>query len=81
MFAVFIMLTPGCRNEFIDSQKVKVRRAVLPIMDVMTYWNMTLDSLERAYRLRDFTPEWLYNPKFSDYQPVFTTQDQWTIVE
>ena len=75
------MLTPGCWKEFIDCQKAKFRIAVLPIMDVKTRWNSTLVLLERAYWLREFTLKWLQNPKYSDYQPLFTTQDEWTIVK
>jgi len=81
MLAVLITLTPGRRNEFIDCQKAKVRIAVLPIIDVKTRWNSTLELLERAYRLREFTREWLQNPKYSEYRPLFTTQDEWTIVK
>jgi hypothetical protein len=43
MLTVLITLTPGRRNEFIDSHKAKVRFAVLPIMDVKTWWNSTLE--------------------------------------
>jgi hypothetical protein len=57
MLAVLITLTPGRRNEIIDCQKAKVRIAVLPIMDVKTGWNSTLELIERAYRLREFTRE------------------------
>jgi hypothetical protein len=65
MLAVLIMLTPGRRNKFIDSQKAKVRSAVHPMMDVKTRWNSTLELPERAYRIREFTGEWLQNPKYS----------------
>jgi hypothetical protein len=34
-----------------------------------------------TYRLRGFTCEWLTNAKYSDYQLLFTTQDEWTIVK
>jgi len=81
MLAVLITLTPGRRNEFIDCQKAKVRIAVLPIMDVKTHWNSTLELLEHAYRLREFTPKWLLNPIYAEYWPLFTTQDEWTIVK
>jgi hypothetical protein len=81
MLAVLITLTPGRRNKFIDCQKAKVRIAVLPIMDVKTRWNSTLELLERAYRLREFTREWLKTPKYSDYRPLFTAQDEWIIVK
>jgi len=81
MLAVLITLTPGRRNEFIDCQKVKVQIAELPIVDVKTGWNSTLQLLERVYRLREFTREWIKNPKYSDYRPLFTTQDEWTIVK
>jgi hypothetical protein len=50
MLAVLITLTPGRRNEFIDCQNGKVGIAVLPIMDVKTRWNSTLELLEHAYR-------------------------------
>jgi hypothetical protein len=76
-----ITLTPGRRNKFIDCQKANVRIAVLPMMDEKTRWNSTLELLERAYRLREFTREWLKNPKYSDYRPLFTTRDEWTIVK
>ena len=66
MLNVLIAPTPGCRNEFIDCYKVKVRIAVLPIMDVKTQWYSTLESLECAYRLREFTCEWLQNPKYTN---------------
>jgi len=81
MLAVLITLTPGRRNEFIDCQKAKVRIAVLPIMDVKTRWNSTLELLECTYPLREFTREWLQNPKYSEYRTLFTTQDEWTIVK
>jgi len=80
MLAVLITLTPGCRNEFIDCQRAKVRIPVLPIIDVKSGWNLTLELLEQAFRLREFTCEWLENPKYREYRPLFTTQDEWTIV-
>jgi hypothetical protein len=81
MLAVLITLTPGRRNEFIDCQNAKVRITVLPIMDVKTGSNSTLELLEPAYRLREFTREWLQNPKYTEYRPLFTTQDEGTIVK
>jgi len=50
-------------------------------MDVKTRWNSTLEWLKRAIRLREFTREWFEIPQYSDYQPLFTTQDQWTILK
>jgi hypothetical protein len=81
MLAVLNTLTPGRRNKFIDSQKAKVRMAVLPIMDVKTRWNSTQELFERSFRLREFTREWLQNPKYAEYRPLFQTQDEWTIVK
>jgi hypothetical protein len=81
MLAVLITLTPGHRNEFINSQKAKDRNAVHPIIDVKMRWNSTLELLNGAYRLEEFTREWLQNPKCSEYWPLFPTQDQWTIVK
>jgi len=81
MLAALIMLTPVRRNEFIDCQQAKVRIAVLPIMDVKARWNSTLELLERAYILREFTREWFQNAKYTEYRPQFTTQDEWTIVK
>ena len=81
MLAVLFTLTPGRRNEFTYCENAKVCITVLPIMDVKTRWNSTLELLEHAYRLREFTREWLQNPKYSEYRPLFTTQDEWTIVK
>jgi hypothetical protein len=81
MLAVLIMLTPGCRNEFIDCQKAKVQIATLPIMEVKTHWNTKLELLEVTYRLLDATPQWLQNLKYSQYRPLCTTQDEWTILK
>jgi hypothetical protein len=81
MLVGLITLTPGGRNEFIDCQKAKVRIAVLLIMDVNTLWNSTVELLKHAYRLRELTPGWLQNPKYTEYRPLFTTQDEWTIVK
>jgi len=79
MLTVLVELTPGCRNEFFACHKAKDCITVLPIMEVKTYWNSTLQLLEGAYWLWEFTREWLHNPKHSDYQPLLTTQDAWTI--
>jgi len=81
MLAELITLTPGRRNEFMDSQKAKVRIAVLSIMSVRKHWNLTLEFLERAYRLQEFTREWLQNPKYREYRPLFTTKDDWMILK
>ena len=48
-------------------------------MDVKTRWNSTLGVLERSFQLREFLCEWVKIPKCSDYRPLFTTQDEWTI--
>jgi hypothetical protein len=37
--------------------------------------------LKFADRLQEFTGEWLQNPKYDEYRPLFTTQDEWTIVK
>jgi len=55
--------------------------AVLPIMDVKTWWNSTLELLEQAYWLLEFTCEWLKHPKYSDCRSLYTTEDQCTIVK
>jgi len=81
MIAALCTLTPGRRNELIDCQNRPVCIAVLPIMDVKTQWNSTLELFERVYRLWEFTHEWLHNPESSNYRPLFTTQDEWTIVK
>ena len=80
MLAELITLTPGRQNEFIECQTAKVLTAVLPIMDLKTLWNSTLEMVKHAYRLRAFTREWLHNPEYSDQWPLFATQDEWTTV-
>jgi len=67
MLAVFITLTPGRRIEFSDCQKARVRIVWLPIMDVKTRWNLTLELLERAYQLCEFLHDWLKTPIYSDF--------------
>jgi hypothetical protein len=54
---------------------------MLPIIDVETRWNLTLELLERAYRSHEFTCDWRKNPKYNDYLPLFTTQDEWTVAK
>ena len=81
MIAVLTTLTPGLRNEFSDCQKAKVCIMVLPIMDVKTRWTVTLELLVQAYRLREFTCEWLKSQTYSDSLSLFTIQDTWTNVK
>jgi hypothetical protein len=81
MFASLIALPPGDRNDFIDCHKAKGGIAVLRIIDVKTPWNSRLEWLERAYHLRELTCDWLQTPKYSEYRPLFTTQDEWTTVK
>jgi hypothetical protein len=81
MLAVLITLKPGCPNEFIDCQKATFGIAVLPTMDVKTRHNTTLELLECVYQLCEFTRKWLKNLKYSEYRPLFTIQDEWTIVK
>ena len=81
MLSVLVTLTPGPRNEFSECQKTKVRIAVFPSMDVETLWISTLELLERTYHVREFTREWLQYPLYAQYWPLFTTQDEWTIVK
>jgi len=50
-------------------------------MDVNIWWNSTLELLEQAYQWQEFTCKWLKNTKYSDYWPLFTTQDEWTMVK
>jgi hypothetical protein len=40
-----------------------------------------VELLERAYRLGEFTREWLKNPKYNDYWPLFITQDELTVAK
>jgi len=42
---------------------------------------LTLKLLVQAYPLGQFTCEWLKNTNYSDYQPLITTQNEWTIVK
>jgi len=62
-------------KKFIHWQTAKIHIAVLPIMDVKTRWKLTVELLKQDYRLWEFTRESLQNPKFSEYRPLFTTQN------
>jgi len=81
MLVVLIPLSSACQNEVINCSKAKVRIAVLRIMDVKPRLISKLVLFKREYRLRQFTREWLHNTKYSEYRPLFTTQDEWTIVK
>jgi len=81
MLAVLITLTSGCQNEYIVCQKAKVRIAVLPIMDERTGCNSTVELFVSGFRLQEFTRVWFENPNYSDYRPLFTIQDERTIVK
>jgi len=81
MLAELITLTPGHQNKFIDCQTANVCLAALSIMDVKTQWNGTVELLQQACRLQEFTCEWLMNPKYIDYRPLFTKQDELTIIK
>jgi len=80
MLAVLITLTPDRQNEFIDCQNAKVRIAILPIMDVTSWWNSTLELLGRGYQSQEFTCEWVNNRKCNDFRPLCTAQNECTIV-
>jgi len=80
MLAVLITLRRGYQSGFIDSQQAMVHIAVLPIMNVKRLWNSTLGLLERAYQLPELTSEWVQNRMYTEYRPLFTTEDEWTIV-
>jgi len=80
MLAVLITLTPGRRNEFIECQFATLRIVLLPILDVKTCWNSTLGLLERTFRSHESPRKWLKTPKYCNCRPLFTTQDEWTIV-
>jgi len=81
MLPVLITLTRGRRNQCINCQNAKVHIPVLPIMDVKTCWNATIGLFEQANWLRESTREWLKNPKYGEYQPLFTIQAEWTNVK
>jgi len=72
---------PGHRNEFIVSPNAIVCIAAQWIMDVKTRWSSILEGLEQACLLGELTHEWLKNPKYSDYWPLLTTYDEWSIVK
>jgi len=79
--AVLITLTPGCQNKFIDCEKATVRIALLPIMDLTTRWNSTLEFVQCAYQLQEFTHDSLRNPKYTVYWILYKTQNECTIVK
>jgi hypothetical protein len=76
MLAVLFTLTPGRQNDFMDCHQAKVPNPVLSIIAVKTHWNSTLELLEQANRLREFTGELLHNLEHTEYRLVFTTPDE-----
>lgn len=39
-----------------------------------------MEFLEQVYWLLEITREWLKNPKYRHYHPLFKMQHQWTVV-
>jgi hypothetical protein len=62
-------------------QTINVRVVVLPIVDVKTHWNTTLQLLGQAYWCPEYTHECLHKWQSSDSRPLLTTQGEWTIVK
>jgi len=60
---------------------MNVQIVVLPIMDVMTRWNSTLELLVQAFQLQELTHKWPKNPKNIADQQLFATQNEWTLVK
>lgn len=79
LLAVVINGSPKRRDDFLETQRGKEAIAVTLILDVKTRWNSTLAMLERAYRLKAYTFCWL--SQYPQYQPLFTTDDEWKAVE
>jgi hypothetical protein len=50
-------------------------------MDVKTHWNITLELLERANRLQEFTGELLQHLKYTEYRPLCKNQVVWIVVK
>jgi len=71
----------GCPKKFIHCQKAKVRITVLPIMNLWTHWTSTLEFLERAYWLQEFTRKGLQIPKSSGNWPFFATYDKLSFLQ
>jgi hypothetical protein len=80
MIVVLITLTTGCQTAIVDNHQARVCITVLPMMDLETHWNSTVQLLEQAYGLQEFASELFQNPKYCDYWQLFTTQGEWTIV-
>jgi len=59
--------------------KAKVCIAVLQIMDVKIHWKLNTGVAQVSNNYRN-SHKWLQNPKYSNYWPFFTTEDEWTIV-
>jgi len=79
MLDLLITPTPGCRYEFIHCRQAKVPNEVLPMTNLKTWCNSTMQLLERAYQLPEFTNMWLKYPKYIDYWARFPIQGEWTI--
>jgi len=81
VLTVFTTLAPSGQNEFIDFWKATVHIVVLPIIDVKSGWNSTLEGLGQGDWSWEFTPEWPQNQKYNDYRPLVTTQNTGPIVK
>lgn len=59
----------------------KVRIVVILIMDLKTRWIWTPQLLDLANQFWEVTRELLQNPTNHDFQLLFTSHEQWTIVK
>lgn len=75
--------SPQRRAKFLALQKGRELYAVCPILDVQTRWNSTLVMLQRAYRLKSYTAQWLQNlePKDHHLRVLHTTPQEWVALE
>ena len=77
--SIAVASSPQRREHYLNLQKGHVEHPVTLIYDVKTRWNSTLNMLERALRMKDFTREWIR--EYECYMPLWSTPGEWKQVE
>jgi len=71
--------SPPPRQHFIEIQDNGVKIPTTLLYDITTGWNSTLNMLERAVRLCEFTKDWLLT--YAEFTTLWSTLEEWRQIE
>jgi len=77
--SIAVGTSPQRRQHFIKVQNNRVKIPTTLLYNVKTWWNSTLNMLERSVRLREFTKDWLQTS--AKFTPLWSTLEEWRLLE